>query len=121
MVITQKIFSIKKLIAKQTDFMQQETLLQNCCKKIGVLTDRCPVAHPEIVGEGIEFDWGCSKLVYRSKPLSLKSSKEKFHNLVDTVLDKGVLILALLVGSNARRARHYILAYNTFEPYQYII
>ena len=61
--------SIRKLIAKQPDFQQQETLLQSYCKQLGVLTDRSPVAHPEITGEGIEFDWGCSKLVCRSKPL----------------------------------------------------
>ena len=94
--------------------MNQEILLQFYCKQLGVKTDRSPVAHPEIAGEGIEFDWGCSKLSYRAHPLSAKQNKTKFHELVNTVLGETILSLSL-VRSNARRARQYMLAYAAIE------
>ena len=56
----------------QPDFIHQETLLQIYCSKLGVLSDRSPIAHCEIAGDGIEFDWGFSKIIYRSKPLDEK-------------------------------------------------
>ena len=93
--------SIRDMIRSQTDFLNQETLLQFYCKHIGVKTDRSPVAHPEIAGEGIEFDWGCSKLSYQAQPLSAKQNKTKFHELVNTVLGETILSLSL-VRSNAR-------------------
>ena len=87
--------SIKSLISVQPDFLQQETLLQVYCNKLGVKADRTPVAHCEIAGEGIEYDWGHSKIVYRSRPLSEKCSKSKFIALVNEVLRDTVLTLSV--------------------------
>ena len=106
--------SLKKLIEKQPDFLQQETLLQIHCRKLGVSSDRSPVAHPEIAGEGIEFNWGHSKLIYRAKPLTEKRNKSQFHDLVKQVLSSDVLTLDVC-RSNARRARQYMLAYMTLK------
>ena len=68
------------------------------------------MAHCEIAGEGIEFDWGFSKMAYRSKQIEQKRNKSKFHELVHSVLGSSVLSL-LVCWSNARRARQYMLAY----------
>ena len=65
---------------QQPHFMNEKTMLQYYCKKLGIRTDRTPVAHCEIAGEGIEFDWGFSKIAYNSKPISLKQNKSKFHS-----------------------------------------
>ena len=81
---------------------------------MGIETDRSPVAHPEIVGDGIEFDWANSKLSYRAYPLKTKRNKKKFHELVDCVLGPTVLTIDV-VRSNARRARQYMLAYNALD------
>ena len=47
-------------MSKQPDFLEEETLLQYYARELGVESDRSPKCHPEIAGEGIEFDWGCS-------------------------------------------------------------
>ena len=94
--------------------MEQETLLQIYCRKLGVMSDRSPVAHCEIAGEDIEFDWGFTKLTYRAKTLSEKRNKQTFHKLVHKVLSSEVLTLDTC-RANARRARQYMLAYMTLE------
>ena len=108
--------SIKCLMKKQTDFLEQETLLQYYSKKLGVQSDRTPISHPEVAGEGIEFDWGASKLNYRSRPLCEKRSKEKFHKLVSHALSKAVLSVHQC-RHNARRARNYMLAYKSLKSH----
>ena len=90
--ILDELTSIDSLMAKQPDFLEQETLLQYYAKELGVESDRSPVCHPEIAGEGIEFDWGCAKVYYRSQPLNKKRTKDKFFALVDESLGQNVLI-----------------------------
>ena len=104
--------SLKRLLLQQPDFMNEKTMLQHYCEKLGVRTDRTPVAHCEVAGERIEFDWGYSKIAYRSKPISLKQNKSKFHSLVESVLSSKTLTLSIC-RANARRARQYMLAYMT--------
>ena len=87
--------SLKCLILQQPDFMNQKTMLQHYCKKLGVRTDRTPVAHCKIAGKGIEFDWGYLKITYCSCPISLKHSKSKFHSLVDSVLSSQTLTISI--------------------------
>ena len=106
--------SIDSLMAKQPDFLEQETLLQYYAKELGVETDRSPVCHPEIAGEGIEFNWGCSKVYYRGQPIARKRSKNNFYSLVDECLGPRVLHIKQC-RSNARRARSYMLAYKVLE------
>ena len=106
--------SIDKLMEKQPDFLEQETLLQYYCRQLGVESDRSPKCHPEIAGEGIEFDWGCAKVKYRAQPLSRKRTKDNFFALVDESLGPTVLSISQC-RSNARRARLYMLAYKALE------
>ena len=105
--------SIKAVIACQPDFINQKTLLQHFCELLGTKSDRTPVAHCEIAGEGIEFDWGYSKMLYRSKPISMKRNKTKFHELVDSVLSTDVLTIAV-ARANSCRARQYMLVYTRY-------
>ena len=104
--------SLTSMIAQQPDFMHEQTMLQHYCAKLGIRSDRTPVAHCKIAGEGIEFDWEFSKLTYRAKPISLKRNKSKFHSLVNSVLSREVLTLAVCQ-ANVHRARQYMLAYMT--------
>ena len=104
--------SLKSLISQQPDFMHEQTMLQYYCEKLGIKSDQTPVAHCEIAGEGIKFDWGCSKLTYRAKPISLKHNKNKFHKLVDSFLGKEVLSISVC-RANAQQARQYMLTYAT--------
>ena len=106
--------SINCLMEKQADFLEQETLLQYYSSLLGVESDRSPVCHPEIAGEGIEFNWGCAKINYRSQPISKKRSKDNFHALVMESLGPKILTLTQC-RSNARRARCYMLAYKALE------
>lgn len=85
--------SIKKILSMQPDFTKQETLLQTFITKLGQKSDRTAVAHCEVASDGIKFDWGCFKIVYRSKPIKEKKSKTKFQDLVCLVLAKHVLML----------------------------
>ena len=66
--------SITKLMKKQEDFKNEETLLQYHARKLGVFLDQ--------TGEGIEYGWALSKLAYRRSPIHLKRSKECFQQLV---------------------------------------
>ena len=55
------------MIAKQPNFMEQETLLQIHCKKLGAMSNKSPIAQPEIAIVGIKFDLGVSKIPYKAK------------------------------------------------------
>ena len=87
--------SLKSMILCQPDFMNQQTMLQYYCNKLGIMSDQTPVVHCKIAGEGIEFDWGFSKLAYRAKPISLKRNKTKFYSLVESVLSDKVLTISV--------------------------
>ena len=67
--------SIKLLIRAQVDFIEQETLIQHHCAQMGIETDRSPVAHPEIAGDGIEFDWAMERIWYRKQPWESKKKR----------------------------------------------
>ncbi len=43
------------------DFEEEETMLQYMVTKMGVDVDRSPKCHAKIIGEGIEYSWGCMK------------------------------------------------------------
>jgi hypothetical protein len=53
--------SVKMMMQRQMDFIEEETLLQYHGRQLGVVIDRTPKCHPEMAGEGIEYNWGCAK------------------------------------------------------------
>jgi hypothetical protein len=66
-------------------------LLEMYARMMGVESGKSPIAHPEVAGEGVEFDWGAGKMYYRSEPISLKRSKDTFVALVRKSLSDIVL------------------------------
>ena len=79
-------------------------------QKNGVTVDHSPIAHPELAGEGVEYDWGFSKLNYRRAPLDEKKNKDKFRKLVRKCISRESITLEMR-RKFARRAREYIVAY----------
>ena len=75
-------YSIKALMENQDDFANELTLLQYHASLLGVMMERTPKCHPEIAGEGIEYNWALSKSKYRRSPLNEKSSRDSFRKLV---------------------------------------
>jgi hypothetical protein len=57
--------SLRHLMEQLSDFQDEETLLQYHGRKLGVKVDRTPKCHPEMAGEGIEYDWAAAKGFYR--------------------------------------------------------
>jgi hypothetical protein len=78
----QKDTSLHELVANWADFENEETLLQTKGWEMGVLVDQTPKCHCELVGEGIEYSWGCAKNVYWRQPLKMKRGKESFRSTV---------------------------------------
>ncbi len=63
---------------QMSDFVGEETLLQYHGQMIGVIVNDSPKAHPEVAGEGVEYNWGFSKLLYCHRHIKKKRKKEKF-------------------------------------------
>jgi len=53
--------SLLELVENYSDFENEDTMLQTKGQEMGVLVDRTPKCHCELVGEGIEYSWGCAK------------------------------------------------------------
>jgi hypothetical protein len=104
--------SLKHLMSLLTDFVEEETLLQYHGRLLGVKVERTTKCHPEIVGEGIEYDWGCGKGVYRRLPLLRKRTKEKFCESVKECLDSDEVLTVDRRRLFSKRAREYMLAYS---------
>ena len=102
--------SLRWLMETQPDFDNEETLLQHHARLLGADVDHSPKAHPECAGEGVEYAWGFSKLVYRRAPLVSKKKKEKFRLLVKQCISRETVTIDH-VRRFARRARSYIIAY----------
>jgi hypothetical protein len=71
---------------------------------------RLPIVHPEIAGEGIEYDWGAGKIYYCGQPIKDKWTLEKFLKLVKYCLSDAIL-LKDRVCLFAWHLRQYMLGY----------
>ena len=104
----------------QPDFVNEVTLLQYFTEQRSVPAGcqltliRSPKCHPELAGEGIEYDWAAAKQWYRRQKLSEKRTKAKFTKLVIQSLDQVKINLRM---EFSRRARQYMLAYQTVESF----
>ena len=98
-----------------TDFIEEETLLQYHGRLLGVKVVRTPKCHPEIAGEGIEYDWGCGKGFYRRLPLSAKKTKNKFRESVKKSLDMDEVLTIKRRRLFSKRAREYMVAYSILD------
>jgi hypothetical protein len=107
--------SLKHLMSLLTDFIEEETLLQYHGRLMGVKVVRTPKCHPEIAGEGIEYDWGCGKGFYRRLPLSAKKTKNKFRESVKKSLDMDKVLTVQRRRLFSKRAREYMIAYSILD------
>jgi hypothetical protein len=105
-----EIWSLKWMMASCLDFAEELTALQHVGNELGVSVLITPKFHAELAGEGIEYSWGVSKCVYRTKPLDSKKGKESFKALVHECTSRDILTTEL-VRKLSRRARAYICAY----------
>ena len=96
------------------DFVEEETLLQYHGRQLGVLIDRTPKCHPEMAGEGIEYNWGCAKGFYRRLPTTRKKTKAKFRESVQKSISRNIMTTERQ-RMFSRRARQYMLAYNAID------
>ena len=103
--------SLNFLKTKLIDFEEEETLLQYHGRLLGVIVDRSPKCHPEVAGEGIEYDWGCAKNYYRRLPMSKKRGKEIFRRSVRDATSRDNILTLKRRRKFSRRARQYMLAY----------
>ena len=108
-------YSIKALMEMQEDFTQELTLLQYHASLLGVTIERTPKCHPEIAGEGIEYNWALSKTEYRKSPVKEKKCKESFKKLVRKCMDNKTILSLSRVRSCSRKARDYMILYKAVE------
>ena len=67
--------SAKDVLAKQPDFLEETTLLEDMVSQRGYFLRPSPICHPEIAGQGVEYSWGMSKRYYRGMPERLENMK----------------------------------------------
>ena len=109
------------LMSSQPDFVNEITLLQYFTEQRSLPAGcqltiiRSPKCHPELAGEGIEYDWAAAKQFYRRQKLKDKRTKDKFGKLVIQSLDQVKMNLRI---EFSRRARQYMLAYQTVESFK---
>jgi hypothetical protein len=114
---------LKDMIAALPDFVDEKTLLQHHAESRSIdegqqiTLIRSPKCHPEVAGEGIEYDWAASKSWYRRLPLSKKNTKEKFRANVRASMAQ---VTKEYRWSFSKRAREYILAYDTLARWNEI-
>ena len=108
-------YSLKELMEAQEDFRHELTLLQYHALKLGVTLDRSPKCHPEIAGEGIEYDWVFAKLEYRRMPILLKRTKDSFWKLVNKCLDNNSVLNLTRMRLCSKKAWQYMKLYRSVE------
>ena len=86
---------------------------------MGVYIDRTPKCHPEIAGEGIEYDWALAKLDYRKAPIHQKRTKEKSRNLLRDSSSHTTVLNIHRVRSCSKKARSYMKLYQALNEAQF--
>ena len=107
--------SLVILMASCLDFANEISQLQAIGTQMGSEVMLTPKFHCEMAGEGIEYAWGVSKSIYRSKKLADKKSLSGFHHLVKNQCLSKVAIPLVSVRRFSHRARSYICAYYEYE------
>ena len=103
------------MMSELVDFLEEETLLQYHGRLLGVVVDRTPKCHPEIAGEGIEYDWAAAKLCYRRLRIDNKKTKTKFIESVRKCTDRNEVLTIRRRRLFSKRARQYMLAYRAID------
>ena len=112
--------ALKEIIANLKDFAEEKTLLQTKAESRStadcqIMLIRSPKCHPELAGEGIEYDWAGVKNHYRCSAPKKKKDAKGFRELVNKSLesiDFGQRI------SFSAKARQYMLAYDVMAAWE---
>ena len=113
-------YCLRWLMARCPDFMEEETQMTFVMNKLGVEVEMSPKCHPELAGQGIEYNWGKSKKYFRRERTkkSPKISEVEFAILVEQSLRGGkdvkgsdAPLQLTSVLRFARKARYFKLAY----------
>jgi len=113
--------SLKEMVGNLTDFVNEKTLLQlhaearSIQSGCEIILIRSPKCHPEVAGEGIEYDWAAAKNKYRSTKLCRKKGAKNFTELVVECL--GSISMKQRLAFSAR-ARQYMVAYDTLAHWE---
>jgi hypothetical protein len=102
--------SLTEMMLLQNDFANEESLLELFAWMMGVKSGKSPIAHPEVAGEGVEFDLGAGKMYYRSQPIASKQTKDLFVALVKRSLSE-VVLSKERVQSFAKHAQENMIGY----------
>jgi hypothetical protein len=107
-------------VSTQPDFEHEVTLLQLFTEQRSVpagcqmMLIRSLKCHPELAGEGIEYDWAAAKQWYPRQKLSDKRTKDTFQKTVIQSLDQVKINVRM---EFSRRARQYMIAYQTVQAF----
>ena len=101
--------SMCHVLSQCEDFAQEQSALQHLVHSYGHLVEFSPKGHPEVAGEGVEYDWGVSKKAYRRR-VDHSTNPEKAERHVREAL---ATVTLEITRKTARRARMYMLAYST--------
>ena len=76
--------SAREVLAMQKDFLEEPSILEEIVRARGHLLRVTPICHPEIAGEGVEYNWGMSKRHYggieeRKRSTTLANKHQLFH------------------------------------------
>jgi hypothetical protein len=110
--------SLCHLMEQLPDFQDEETPLQCHGRKQGVKVDRTPKCHPEMAGEGVEYDWAAAKGFYRCLPICEKRSKAKFRESVTRCRDTQEVLTTDRQRMFSRRAREHMVAYHALDNHK---
>ena len=79
--------------------------------------DQTPKYHYKLVGEGIEYSWGCAKNVFQQISIKQKRTKQGFRDTVRRCLSTEVLTVDC-IRKFSKQAREYMCAYHALTEQQ---
>jgi hypothetical protein len=110
--------SLQHLMEQLGDFQDEETLMQYHGRRLGEKVNQTPKCHPEMAGEGVEYNWAAAKGFYCRLPISEKRSRAKFCESVPRCLDSKDVLTVERQRMFSRRACEYMVAYHTIDNQQ---
>jgi hypothetical protein len=106
-----ELMSLRHLMAKCPDFMEEETALQFLGSQLGIEVMLTPKFHCEFAGEGIEYCWAHAKAKMRRTPIHEKKGRNNFIALVSRCLCSASVLTQERIRKFSSRARAYICTY----------
>jgi hypothetical protein len=106
--------SLSILMGSCSDFANEKSQLEYVCQSLGIEALITMKYHTKYAGEGIEYSWGASKLVYHKYPFACKKGKANFDSLVAKCISRDLLTTERIC-KFSRRARSYMLTSSSLQ------